>query len=293
MTDDIDRADLAARIHAGLDPAVPRAGVEQRVLQAFHEHLERSRGRRFAWSPRLQTTAGGAVIALAVLALVGGALGITLALRGHPQNTARAVTPVAPVVPPIHPQTTAVPSPSPTSSAPSTISYVQPSSISFSSASDGWTVGNACDRQQRCEVGIARTSDGGTKWSLVASPVQALNDNLPLYVAASSPTDAWIWGSDANGMPVLAATHNGGASWELAPAVGTAVVDVVVADGTAWAETGCEQELPAARRTSCRNPSVEASGQTSGSFRRQFRERSGVSARSQRRRSSGRALVRG
>ncbi|HUZ69742.1 MAG TPA: sigma-70 family RNA polymerase sigma factor [Candidatus Saccharimonadales bacterium] len=246
---DIDHADLGARIHAEVDPMLPRAGVEQRVLQAFRERVDGKRRRRFAWSAPFRTTVGGAIVALAVLELVGGALALTLTLRGHPQQTIPAVTPVVPVVPPISPPTgSAAPSPSPTSSTPGAITYVQPGSVSFPSAADGWAAGNACDAQSRCERGIARTTDGGILWSLVGTPVNAL-EGLTLSIAAASSADAWVWGVDPNGTglpPILAATHDAGRTWRQVALGGATVVDVQIANGTAWAETAC-----AADATTC------------------------------------------
>ena len=244
MTYDDDHRELARRVRSGIDPILPAAGVEQRVAAAVRERIDNVRGPRPAWLRPFQSTLGGALVVVAVVALVGGALGLTLALRGQPVPSAPALTPVIPSLPPIQPTVTATPAPSPTSSTPGTITSVQPDSISFPSASDGWTVGNACDAEGRCEIGVARTTDGGAKWSLVVSPLLVSYENLPLDVTASSSTDAWIWGADANGKPVLAATHNGGQSWQPGVVIGTTVVDVVVADGTAWAETGCLQATP-------------------------------------------------
>jgi hypothetical protein len=230
--------ELARRIHSGIDPILPAPGVEQRALDAARERMRA----RPAWLRPFQTTLGSALVAAAVIALVGGALGLTLALRGQSAPVAPALTPVVPVIPAIHPPSvTATPAPSPTSSTPGAIAYVQPDSISFSNASDGWTLGNACDQHERCEIDVARTTDGGAKWSLVTSPVGAFGDSYTLAVTASSSTDAWVWGLDANGLPELVATHDGGETWQPAIVAGTTVVDVVVADGTAWAETGCQQ----------------------------------------------------
>ncbi len=175
-----------------IDPLLPRPGVEQRVIQQARERVntEPSPSRRWVWP--LRTTLGGGLMALAVVALIGGALGITLSLRGHlHESTASSSLPVSPTKPPINSTT------SPTTAAtPSTVSYVAPTSISFPTTSDGWAVGNACDSQRRCEVGVARSTDGGATWALVSSPVSPEATSYGLRVVGSSSIDAWVWGSD-------------------------------------------------------------------------------------------------
>jgi photosystem II stability/assembly factor-like uncharacterized protein len=242
--DDGDRG-LARRIHRGLDPMLPASGVEQRVMAVAGERIRSTHRARPAWLLPFQTTLGSALVAVAVVALVGGALGLTLALRGHPMPAAPKLTPVVPVIAPTYPPSvTATPAPSPTSSTPGTIAYVQPESVSFPNASDGWVAGQPCDAQGRCETGIARTTDGGARWSLVATPVNPLG-GYAIQVSAASSEDAWIWGTVPDGAPgtpeapVFAATHDAGRTWQEVNLGGTTVVDVQVADGTAWAETAC------------------------------------------------------
>jgi len=239
VTRDDDHRELAQRMHSGVDPMLPASGVEHRVMAAARERIAAINRPRPAWLRPFQTALGGALVAVAVVALVGGALGLTLALRGHPVPVAPALTPV---VPPSNAPPSLVPTPaaSPTPSAPGTITYVQPGSVSFASATSGWSAGGACDAQNRCETGIARTTDGGARWSLVTPPVSARG--LSLGITAASSQDAWIWGTDGNGTglpPILAATHDGGRTWQQFNLGGATVVDVQAADGTAWAETAC------------------------------------------------------
>lgn len=242
MTHDDEHRELARRLHSGIDPMLPAAGVEQRVTAAVRERIGTHRPRA-AWLRPFQSTLAGALVAVAVVALVGGALGLTLALRGHSVPIAPARTAVIPVIPPA-PPVTATPAPSPTSSTPGTIAYVLPGSVSFPTATDGWVAGQPCDAQGRCETGIARTTDGGNRWSLVAAPVNPL-EGYALQVTAASSDDAWIWGTVPDGTPgtpeapVFAATHDAGRTWQQVNLGGTTVVDVQVADGTAWAETAC------------------------------------------------------
>lgn len=242
MTYDDDHRELGRRLHSSIDPMLPAAGVEERVTAAVHDRIGNHRPRP-TWLRPFQSTLGGALVAIAVVALVGGALGLTLALRGQSVPIAPALTPVAPIVPPTRPTVTATPAPSPTSSTPGTIAYVQPESVSFPSAQDGWVAGEPCDAQGRCETGIARTTDGGARWSLVATPVNPL-EGYALQVSAASSEDAWIWGTVPDGTPgtpapVFAATHDAGRTWQQVNLGGATVVDVQVADGTAWAETAC------------------------------------------------------
>jgi hypothetical protein len=126
--------------------------------------------------------------------------------------------------------------------APASIAYMVPGAISFPTAADGWVLGDACDAQQDCETGVARTSDGGATWTMVSSPVGPdPADYHPLDIEAASSDDAWVWGATAGGQGVFDATHDGGASWQPVDLNGAVVVDVNVDGGSAWAVTGCAQ----------------------------------------------------
>jgi hypothetical protein len=222
-------------MHRAIDPLLPRAGVEQRVIQEAHGRINTEPRRSSRWGWPLRTTLGGGLVALAVVALIGGVLGITLSLRSHAhESTGFSGPPLPPTKPPV---TSTTP---PTHWAtPSTVSYVAPASVSFPTPSDGWAVGDACDSQRRCEVGVARSTDGGATWALVSSPVSPEATSYGLRVVASSSVDAWVWGSDSTGLAAFASTHNGGQSWEQLGLSGGVVLDVAIADGTTWAEIGC------------------------------------------------------
>src|ERR1700686_2012200 len=154
-------------MHRAIDPLLPRPGVEQRVIQQAHERLNTESPPSSRWSWPLRAALGGGLVALAVIALIGGVLGITLSLRSHShESTGSSGLPLSPTKPPV--TSTTPPTPRAT---PSTVSYVAPASVSFPTPSDGWAVGNACDSQRRCEVGVARSTDGGATWALVSSPV--------------------------------------------------------------------------------------------------------------------------
>jgi hypothetical protein len=197
---------------------------------------------------RAAVTGPRALVAVVVVALAGGAVGIGLGLRGHARpvveavGTAEAATPAAgstSIPMPIKPPAVAAPTPTPWQ-APSTIAYVEPGSVSFPTASDGWTLGDACDAQQDCETGVARTTDGGASWAMVASPAAPNPTNSVLYLAAASSENAWVWGANSDGDPLFVATHDGGESWQPVDVSGQ-VVDVAIAGGTAWAVTGCTE----------------------------------------------------
>jgi hypothetical protein len=235
--------ELIRRIQSGFDPMLPRPGVEQRVVETVRERLRNAHPVRIGWLPSFRTTLGSGLVAVAVVALIGGVLGLTLSLRSHSQQTTGPHKTGPPTALPAHPTATPVftPTASPTSTLPSTIAYVQAGSVSFANASDGWGVGNACDRQARCEVGVARTTDGGAEWSLVTAPVHTIGASI-LSVAAGSSDDAWVWGTNGQTLPVVfAATHDGGRSWQQVNLRGATVVGVEVTNGTAWAETACAE----------------------------------------------------
>jgi len=190
-----------------------------------------------------------ALVAVAVVALAGGAVGIGLSLRGHARPVATAARSAeaasspagnTSIPVPTKPAVVVVPTPTPWQ-APSTIAYVDPGSISFPTAADGWALGDACDAQQDCETGIARTTDGGTTWTMVSSPLDPNPaDYSPLEITAASGDDAWVWGTGSDGDPVLVATRDGGETWQPGGVSGQ-VVDVAIAGETVWVVTGCAQ----------------------------------------------------
>jgi hypothetical protein len=121
MTDDQVEAALRARLHDAIDPRVPGPAAEQRVLAAVDDARNTPRS-GFRLGPR----AGAAIAAAMVVLVVGGALGVSLALRngrvGGPNGPGPAIS-VPPVV-------TSSPTPSfsplPTPSPSATLAGTQP-----------------------------------------------------------------------------------------------------------------------------------------------------------------------
>jgi hypothetical protein len=113
MSDEHLEDALRAQLHAAIDPRVPGGAAEQRVLAAVTE-AGRARGGPFGFrvGPRL----GAAIAAAMAVLVVGGALGLSLALRngslpgGH-------TAPAGSVPPVITPTPSPTPSPLPSVSA--------------------------------------------------------------------------------------------------------------------------------------------------------------------------------
>ncbi len=95
MSDDQLEDVLRARLHEAIDPRVPGPAAEQRVLAAVNE-AGHARAGWFGF--RLGPRTGAAIAAAMVVLVVGGALGVSLALRdGRVSGTGPAVS-VPPVV---------------------------------------------------------------------------------------------------------------------------------------------------------------------------------------------------
>jgi hypothetical protein len=229
---DENHDELSRRFHAALDMVLPRAGVEQRVLQSAAERIADNTARQPRWMP-FRTTIGSALVVLAVVVLLGGALGITLALHGSSRGTATTPAPVINISPP------AKASP-PT---PSTISYIKPLSMSFPTDSDGWVVGSGCDESQRCEPAIARTTNGGKTWALVHVPSSLIFQGSEPTVVAASSRDVWIWAFFPTGQGGFLDSHDGGLTWQAVGHDVTGVFQVQIAAGSAWAYATCGSQL--------------------------------------------------
>ncbi len=83
-------AEVRARLHRAIDATLPTAGAEERVLQSLSDATARG-SRRFAL--RLRGGFGAALMAAAVVLVIGGAIGLSLSLRSH---TTSGGTPAAP-----------------------------------------------------------------------------------------------------------------------------------------------------------------------------------------------------
>jgi len=128
----------------------------------------------------------------------------------------------------------------PTPPTPGPIAYFQPWSMDFVNDETGWVVGDACDAQQNCTPGMARTTDGGATWSLLPPPPKELwGSESDVYtghpaIYFTSAEDGWIFD------PGLAATTDGGESWTVGTPPGAGQVTGLVSfDGSLWALTAC------------------------------------------------------
>jgi hypothetical protein len=111
----IDRT-LRQRLHGAIDPMVPGPNATDRVLRAVDTLAAEERVRRVAGS-RISRGLGTVLVASLVILLVGGALGLSLALRGRsvatgPSSHSNPPVPVPTATP------TIAPTPSPLPSAP-------------------------------------------------------------------------------------------------------------------------------------------------------------------------------
>ncbi len=163
MTDEELEATLRSRLHSEIDPRVPGPAAEQRVLAAVSDAGAAGSG-RFAF--RIGPRTGAAIAAAMVVLVVGGALGVSLALRGARTVGPAPATSVPPVViatPTPSPLPSASPSPVPTQSAP-VVAGLQPCAAAMLSArqydQDGIAGSSGGDIALRNDGTVACTIEG-------------------------------------------------------------------------------------------------------------------------------------
>lgn len=167
---------------------------------------------------------------------------------GIPAHAGSPVTPPSAIYPtlPIKPSQPPTPLPTPWAT-PAVVSYVNPVSVSFADAADGWVLGDGCDTQGACEMVMARTTDGGLRWTVGSPPVDPRQSAWGLQVLAASAQDAWVWGyqSQGSGPAVFVATHDGGATWQPIDTGSMVVASLAFGGRRVWAVTGCPSSAPA------------------------------------------------
>jgi photosystem II stability/assembly factor-like uncharacterized protein len=154
-------------------------------------------------------------------------------------TTAPATTPPPTTAPPTGSATpTAGPTAGPaTGPAPAKF---RPIDFSFVGANSGWALGEACTATA-CPVVVARTTDSGHTWHQAPAPDGYTTEGdagprLVRNIRFGNLSNGWLWG------PVLAATHDGGATWKAVTLPGQAVVNLEESGGTVWAVTrACTQ----------------------------------------------------
>lgn len=184
------------------------------------------------------------LVALAAAAVVVAAAATAAAVTGsHTHSpavrTRTATAPTVTVTPPPAPTVAPTTTTPPTTAAPTTTTTVPavpagfvPLSVTFVSASTGWTLGDTPCRTGRCAV-LARTTDGGATWSPVAAPT--LGTTLTagsVNVRFADGRDGWIYTSDR-----LWSTHDGGATWQPQPVPGgqgASIGDLEASAGVAY-----------------------------------------------------------
>jgi len=243
---DLDFEDrLRSQMHNDFDPMLAESHAETRIRAAILHRIAANAVKRSGPDRTEQRRLAPLMVAGLVVVLFAGTLAVAFGLRYRTTPGGNPSPSNAPAITfPLKPSSVTSPTPQ---GVPATISYVDPDSVTFSDPHNGWVIGRGCDAQSRCEVSVARTSDGGATWSLVSPPVDPGAINNQLSITAASAVNAWAWGSSNTG-GILKETHDGGHSWSQSTNfAGDLVTSVVIADGTVWAVLDCQP----ASTTSC------------------------------------------
>jgi hypothetical protein len=211
-------------------------------------------GRPLVW--RFGVGLAAAVAGLAIVAVALGFLSGSSGVGGPSSTPSAPVAVVSPssptaspspssspmssTVPSLGPSPTISPGASPSGPIPSDL---QPVSVTFVSANEGWVLGGVPCASGQCPF-IVRTLDGGRTWTPVAAPATTITSGSPVppgYVDVTGgvdgirfadPLDGWVFG------PELWATHDGGSTWQqitLPGASGAAVVALEARAGSVQA----------------------------------------------------------
>lgn len=152
------------------------------------------------------------------LRFIGASLAIAVGLAACGQGGSTTSTSAA---------TTSSTSPASTTStaAPSVASGFQPLAMSFVSSSLGFALGHYQCAQGQCYQ-LARTSDEGKDWALVAPAGSVVPSLNPQGIYFADAAHGWVWGKGA------AFTTNGGKSWSALVLPAGSVVDSLAVVGS-------------------------------------------------------------
>jgi len=234
MTDEDHHAELSRRVHAAIDPILPRDGAARRAVEGARDRFATSGSRRTRWWKPFKSGIGGAVVVLVVAAFMGGVLGLTLSLRDRP---GAVTTPEGGT----HPASTPLPtstSQSPGSTLPQTRSFPLVAGLLPIEASDG------CSQESMAFIDgrtgwlahngavIARTTDGGRTWTdqYRAAQSNAVVQDVDFINAQDGfAVVSWTGAPTAGGVPLfqeLIRTVDGGITWSVAAPASTGIACV-------------------------------------------------------------------
>jgi hypothetical protein len=198
MTDEQLEDALRAQLHDVIDPRVPGSAAEQRVLAAMTDAGHSGAGRfAFRIGPRL----GTALAAAMVVFVVGGALGVSLALRSSRTGPPAPAASVSPAITP-SPSRSAIPSPHP-SPAPTqspVLAGVQPCTAAVLSAKrydqDGIAGSSGGDIALRNDGTVACTLDGYVN-------LQGVVDGRVVQLGVTHSVDAQMLNNNNGTLPTV------------------------------------------------------------------------------------------